>query len=377
MYRPPYIKLTTAAFFLVVSAAYAQIPPNPTAPPTAPAPVTNCSVASENHSGIQRSAPAGRLPPGTLSTIAFWTDFTVTCKAIKAPQSFQVPASPDHGPMDVELYGAAGSNGQWLEKGGLGAYVRTALNVSPGTTLQVFVGGTAVRINGATTRTTTDNVGGWNGGGIGGYFPGYSRTGGSGGGATDIRIAPFGIENRLAVAGGGGGAGVSGQFSPHADGGAGGRNGANGSAGQQHAELAERNNYHSGGYGATQAAPGAGGLVDAGYNQSLPGNPGELAVGGTPATGIYSGGGGGGGGLFGGGSGNDTGAGAGGGGSSIGAANDASAKFVDGQNQGDGKAVLRYRVYTKRVQCFEGSLRAMIRGVVYANPSCEAFAPSN
>jgi hypothetical protein len=369
------MKLTAAAFLFLASSAYAQVPPNPVAPPTAPAPATNCSVASANRSTILRSAPAGTLAPGTLSTIAFWTDFTVTCKAIKAPQSFQVPASIDGGSLGVELYGAAGSRAGWGPKGGPGAYVRTTLNVSPGTMLQVFVGGTAVGTNPLPTAVE-DNVGGWNGGGIGGYFPGWAREGGSGGGATDIRIAPFGLENRLAVAGGGGGGGSSEALTPSADGGAGGRNGGDGKPGLTHFESGDRDNYHSGGYGATQTAPGAGGLVDRWYNDSHPGNPGVLGVGGTPHPGIRSRGGGGGGGVFGGGSGNDTGGGAGGGGSSIGAANDAGAQIVDGQNQGEGKAVLRYRVYTKRVQCFEGSLKAIVRGKVYANPSCEAFAPS-
>lgn len=96
--------------------------------------------------------------------------------------------------IDVEVYGASGADYDETNVGGLGGQVIGAIDVTPGETLHVYVGGAG---SGAT--------GGWNGGGDGG-----SGGGRGGGGATDIRQGGTGLGNRLAIAGGGGGAGTGG-----------------------------------------------------------------------------------------------------------------------------------------------------------------------
>lgn len=83
---------------------------------------------------------------------------------------------------------------------GRGGRVTGSLSVTPGETLTIMVGG---RGNGI--------QGGFNGGGQGGYESGptdgtNSRNGTGGGGATDIRSAGSGINNRRVIAAGGGGA---------------------------------------------------------------------------------------------------------------------------------------------------------------------------
>lgn len=75
---------------------------------------------------------------------------------------------------------------------GEGGSLEAVIPVTPGETLNLYVGGAG----GSTT-------GGYNGGGI----PGANSTYGGGGGASDIRVAPYGLDDRIAVAGGGGGSG--------------------------------------------------------------------------------------------------------------------------------------------------------------------------
>ena len=120
----------------------------------------------------------------------------------------------------MECWGAQGGFGSSYESSrdciaGNGAYTRGSLNLEVNTTLYIYVGQQGV----ATTYS-----GAWNGGG---YKGGESRDG-SGGGATDIRLAYnpswnafASLKTRIMVAAGGGGAddGHGGNsFNPHAGG---------------------------------------------------------------------------------------------------------------------------------------------------------------
>ncbi|NOQ74086.1 MAG: T9SS type A sorting domain-containing protein [Crocinitomix sp.] len=89
--------------------------------------------------------------------------------------------------LEMELYGAAGYGNL-----GQGGRCQAELAVTPGETLNIYVGGT-----GGTTS------GGYNGGGA----PGSSTTYGGGGGASDVRQGGTALGNRIIVAGGGGGSG--------------------------------------------------------------------------------------------------------------------------------------------------------------------------
>ena len=106
-------------------------------------------------------------------------------------QSFTVPV--DVSSLTVTLNGASGGDcGNAI--GGAGGSITSTITVTPGETLNIYVGG-----QGNTT------AGGFNGGGNPFLL---SATGGDcgGGGATDIRRAPYTLADRLVVAGAGGGA---------------------------------------------------------------------------------------------------------------------------------------------------------------------------
>ena len=189
-------------------------------------------------------------------------------------------------------------------QGGNGARVlHPCIPVQPGQILEIRVGG-----------SPTNNLGGYNGGGIGHTFSTTQMASFGGGGATDIRIAPYTLANRIAVAGGGGGrAGGSSQPGYQASGGGGGC-----ASGQQ--------GFGSvftvvGGGGGTQAAGGNGGPPWAG---GVPGTAGSIGQGGNGGFYSSASGGGGGGGYYGGGGGGSdnccqgaNGGGGGGGGSSF------------------------------------------------------------
>ena len=198
--------------------------------------------------------------------------------------------------LDVEVAGAEGGGASG--SGGDGSLVTGTISVTPGQVLEIYVGGM-----GSVTG------GGFNGGGIG--KPGGVGSGG-GGGASDIRVAPYGLNDRVVVGGAGGGCGGG---DTYAEGGSGGDpSGTTGMA-----------SYGSPGGGGTAAAGGAGG-APWGSCGSWGGN-GGLGFGGAGGTDVCYGlgpGGGGGGGRYGGGGGGSEdfpsyplGGGGGGGGSSL------------------------------------------------------------
>jgi hypothetical protein len=244
------------------------------------------------------------------------------------PVTGQPALVPDgmHGAL-VELYGAKG--------GGSGAHVVAGIAVTPGETLQVFVGGMPPGPGGF--------FGGGNGGGSGGST---TDTTSAGGGATDVRQAGMALGNRVLVAGGGGGAGGVNALLPAVptSGGQGGASDTAGGAGSGEAL--------GGGGGAPGSANGTGGTAGTstaiGALPGAPGTAGSLGTGGAAFPPF--GGGGGGGGLFGGGAGGGGatvagvtpaagGNGGGGGGSSLTGADG----YVDqGVNADNGRATITY-----------------------------------
>ena len=99
--------------------------------------------------------------------------------------------------LSFVVEGAQGGNSGQLNSG-YGGKISGTLFVTNGTVLNLYVGG-----QGAITNPST---GGWNGGGKASASSDFY--GGTGGGASDIRIGGTSVTNRVIVAGGGGGAGA-------------------------------------------------------------------------------------------------------------------------------------------------------------------------
>jgi Glycine rich protein len=214
---------------------------------------------------------------------------TQTFEYTGGEQTFAVSSGVHN--LRVRLAGGSGGEGGGL--GGRGAEVSGNLEVTPGQTLYVEVGG-----NGESS--VEGSAGGFNGGSLGGIGAG------GGGGASDIRLSPrsegLAVDTRLIVAAGGGGGGGEGET-------AGGAGGDAESSGETSAGVNE------GGGPGTASTGGSGGL-----GCSEPGAAGELGAGGGGIGGSVNSGGGGGGGLYGGGGGGggcSDGGGGGGGGSSL------------------------------------------------------------
>ena len=223
--------------------------------------------------------------------------------------------------IHIEAWGAEGGTNTAYDgsmaNAGRGGYAVGTLAVTPGQKLHVVVGG-----KGSSNRDASgDDIidGGFNGGG-----KTVGRSTGSGGGASDVRVSPYSLSDRVIVAGGGGGATFSSMFdsdtiihpavSAGGDGG-----GLTGEDGQDIFDL----HYEAwvyGGKGGTQSAGGAKGIAPIVYS----GNP-EKGAFGIGGGGLYSTPyhtAGGGGGWYGGGSGAGS-AGAGGGSSYVGGVTDA------------------------------------------------------
>lgn len=221
-----------------------------------------------------------------------------------AYQTYVVPAGVSS--LILEVWGAQGG------EGGNGGYAKGTVSVTPGETLRIYVGGQGIFNN--YCNQAANQGAGFNGGG------GANCYGMGGGGATDIRRSPYGLADRIIVAGGGGGRGVEG-----GSGGAGG-----GLIGQS-------------GFGGT-VPNGTGGTQSAGGTVSTGSGSGALGQGGYQLN-YYSwaGSGGGGGGYYGGGSGGSPvggNAAAGGGGSSYVQASATDVVYLQGNRAGNGKATI-------------------------------------
>lgn len=211
-------------------------------------------------------------------------------------------------------------------QGGRGARVQhNCIAVTPGQVLEIRVG-----------ECPTGFTGGYNGGGNGHNSSPVQMQSKGGGGATDIRIAPYAIGNRIVVAAGGGGrSGGSQQTNFQASGGNGGC--ATGVTGAGSPFTG------TGGGGASQTAGGTGGPPWGGGQWGTAGSIGQGGNGGFFPT---AAGGGGGGGLYGGGGGGGdncctgaNGGGAGGGGSSL---TPAAGTCTLGFQSGHGQVVITY-----------------------------------
>lgn len=251
-----------------------------------------------------------------------------------AAETWTVPAGVTS--IQYNVCGAlGGSNPNGNAIAGYGARVIGTLAVTPGSELQINVGG-----NGAWSGTPIASQGGFNGGANGGAGGQSQSSGAGGGGASDIRVGGTGLEHRVVVAGGGGGVGGG---LPQAT-----RNGGDageiGAGGQEDGGAGG-----TGGGGATDSNGGDGGTSASVGAQGALGNGG---AGGAAIGATFEGGGGGGGGYYGGGggAGGHNGfpavqAGGGGGGSSLGTPGAVfQSGFTDGncQNSGNGKVTLTY-----------------------------------
>ena len=123
-------------------------------------------------------------------------NFQQTFEYTGAYEEYVVPTGVTS--LRVRAEGGAGSGydgGGGNTSGGKGALVDAVIPVTPGETLRVYVGGRGED----NSNGPTPGAGGFNGGGNN-----YSYIG-AGGGGTDIRRSPYGLADRLVVAGGGGG----------------------------------------------------------------------------------------------------------------------------------------------------------------------------
>ena len=239
---------------------------------------------------IYKKLNAGLLGAALLSlfspSISEAQVVTQTLSFTGGVQSFTVPACV--GTLSVDLRGARGGFG-WsaIHRPGYGGRVTGVFTVTPGQVLNVYVGGV-----GGNGSTGAGGAAGYNGGGQGALYSG-SYAGGGGGGATDIRVSPFALGNRLIVAAGGGGSAFNYGTTDYDRGGDGGTTTGEGG--------------FSGGVVLNSGYPGAGGTQTAGgtagnYPGYCAASPGALGVGGNGGTCTNSGGGGGGG-YYGGGAG--------------------------------------------------------------------------
>jgi hypothetical protein len=149
---------------------------------------------------------------------------TVTFQYIGAEQTYVVP--PGIRMLHVVAVGAPGGPGWAGAPGGFGAIVTADLDVLPGETLLVDVGGQGARWDQCCSWAYSGAQFGVSSRGGAGGFGVASNAGGGGGGATVVRpqpLAPMGWRSVIA-AGGGGGGGSDGT----AAGGAGGDAGADG-----------------------------------------------------------------------------------------------------------------------------------------------------
>lgn len=104
--------------------------------------------------------------------------------------------APRDGYYKIELWGASGGDTS-ASVGGYGGYTSGVIELKKSERLSIYVGGQGVTSNATSSYTT----GGYNGGGSANY------SGGTGGGATDIRYLLNTLNNRIMVAAGGGGSG--------------------------------------------------------------------------------------------------------------------------------------------------------------------------
>ena len=258
---------------------------------------------------------------------------TVTFNYTGSVQTFTVPSCVTS--LTIDVRGAQGGTvtnatvSPNSAPGGSGGRVQAVIPVTPGQVLQINVGGQGMS-DGATLSCVTA-TGGFNGGGTGyGGYNSYNYNAGGGGGASDIRVSPYSLSDRIIVGGGGGGSGVTGCLGSAVAGGAGGgTSGANGVGGA----CASGADY---GQGGTQIGGGAGGTY---WGATGSGALGSGGAGASCCSVTCGSGGGGGGGYYGGGGGSDAG---GGGGSNYAYGSATSVTHTQGFQTGNGQVVITY-----------------------------------
>ncbi|MGE5416831.1 MAG: Ig-like domain-containing protein [Acidobacteriota bacterium] len=338
---------------------FASVTPTDAANQTVQWSTTNAAVAQVEANGV--ITPLG-LGTATITATTIDGGFSDSCAVtVTQPsvqydftgdvQTYVVPAGVTQ--IKADLWGASGKSMDGFSPG-KGGYTSGIINVTPGQTLYIYVGGTG-------DRTTYDSLMSWNGNLIG-----------LGGGATDIRTVeantqvydpligemqwdyhwnnvgsqqkpwnePASLSSRILVAGGGG---CSGKYSSydHYD-----PAGTGGDGGGLTADSAT-NGHSYGGGGGTQTSGGTGG-----WGSAHAGSAGKFGVGGYQGgSGGGGGGGAGGGGWYGGGGGggtmgfNNDPSGGGGGGSSYAAPGITEVTLDKGVNIGNGKAIITPMTY--------------------------------
>lgn len=242
---------------------------------------------------------------------SIFSQSTTTFNYTGGVQTYTVP--PCVTQLEVVVAGAQGGG----NNGGNGATVTATIDVTPGQILEIYVGG-----QGGCPGN------GYNGGGQGPNASGAGNAACGGGGGSDIRITPYGLVDRIVVAGGGGG--MSGGDVDDAGGAGGCASGETGAT-----------TYGAGATGGTQTNGGYGGDSWGSGNIGSDGTLGNGANGAVDPCYNTAPGGGGGGGYYGGGSGGSDcwssptaiGGGGGGGGSSL---TPAGGNCTPGNNTGDG-----------------------------------------
>lgn len=136
-----------------------------------------------------------------VATIIGHTSFSQTTFSYTGSvQSYIVP--PGVTSIQIEAWGGQGGSvsGYTTQTGALGGYVTADVIVTPGETLEIYVGGQGG------DGTVGVAAGGWNGGGSSGNTTNANWSGAGGGGASDVRQGGSTLTDRIVVAGGGGGA---------------------------------------------------------------------------------------------------------------------------------------------------------------------------
>lgn len=144
---------------------------------------------------------------GGLNAQNFVTD-SITIPQTPGYQAYVVPACVTQ--IQIEAHGGQGGDA-FINmstgahgKGGKGGKVTATINVTPGETLLVNIGGAG----------GSSGVGGLNGGGQGGSYGGGQGQAGGGGGMTAVYRNAINMQNLLVIAGGGGGGGAGGCGNP-------------------------------------------------------------------------------------------------------------------------------------------------------------------
>jgi hypothetical protein len=232
--------------------------------------------------------------------------------------------------IQVNAIGAKGGTGARGQIGGSGANITTTLNVTPGQTIYIVVGGFP-------GQSATAKYGFGGNGGSGGNY------GGAGGGLSGVftSASPANANALIVAGGGGGGAGISTEFN-YTGGNAGNTISGTSSNGNQPVEPAYiKNSKYQNGYAATITESG---LAGEPYDPGTKGTNGNDISGGSGGsdTGVggWNGGGGAGGGFFGGGGGAGGGGATGGGAGGATKSSSAYSIFGTPNTTGDGSVII-------------------------------------